>query len=347
MKSLVLENISMIYDDKINIENTFNLKIDSLEIKQGEFFTLIGESGCGKTTALRIIAGLEKSLSGSIRLDGIDISGVSPEKRGIGMVFQKPLLFPHMSVYENLEFALKARKTDRKKIAEDIKIILKEIDLTAYENKYPRELSGGESQRISLARALLLDPKILLMDEPFSALDVNTRLEMQKLIKKLHVDRKMTIIFVTHDLEEAFSLSSRLAIMNKGSIFQVDSPYNLYTHPGNEFVAKFVGASNVYNVEDFKNLIGEEEFSSLKEKYSIESKKIAFRAKSVSIKEDSKPRDYRLVYSKFKGDICSLHFEKNGLRIIADVSSYNSQKFNNGDFFNLSFNYSEMINIKE
>lgn len=340
----------MEYEKHSKLSEAFNLSIDKLIINQGEFFTLIGESGCGKTTALRIIAGLETAISGSVMLDDKDITDVQPEKRGIGMVFQKSLLFPHMSVFENLAFALKIRNIRSSDIKLKIKDILKEMDLVGYESKYPRELSGGESQRVSLARSLLLDPEVLLMDEPFSALDVNTRLEMQKLISKLHTSRNMTIVFVTHDLEEAFSLSDRVAIVSDGLIFQVDTPYEIYTNPNSEFVANFVGVTNVYTKRDLELLLDNDTFARITKKYMDKEKehcKIGFRAKSISLDENGSIKGCTLVYSKFKGDVCSFHFEKNGISIVVDSTSNYHKKFEVGYVANLELDYSEIVNIKD
>lgn len=349
MRRLILEDILMQYDKRKKSSDAFNLSVDKLIINEGEFFTLIGESGCGKTTALRIIAGLEIPSRGSVMLDDRDITDLQPEKRGIGMVFQKALLFPHMSVFENLAFALKIKNISRIEIKNNIKDILKEMDLEGYESKYPRELSGGESQRVSLARSLLLNPEVLLMDEPFSALDVNTRLEMQKLIKKLHTSRNMTIVFVTHDLEEAFSLSDRVAIVSGGSIFQVDSPYELYTNPSNEFVANFVGVTNVYTKHELEALLEKEELDKIIAKYMKKEDsdcKLGFRAKSISLDDSGELKDCTLVYSKFKGDVCSFYFEKNGVSIVVDSTSNYHKKFELGYVYNLKLDYSEIVNIK-
>jgi putative spermidine/putrescine transport system ATP-binding protein len=224
------------------------------------------------------------------------------------------------------------------------------MDLVGYESKYPRELSGGESQRVSLARSLLLEPEVLLMDEPFSALDVNTRLEMQKLINKLHTSRNMTIVFVTHDLEEAFSLSDRVAIVSKGKIFQVDTPYEIYTNPNSEFVANFVGVTNVYRKCDLKVLLDNETFTRITKKYmdkENEHSKIGFRAKSISLDENGSIKGCRLVYSKFKGDTCSFHFEKEKIKIVVDSTSNYHKKFDVGYIANLEFDDNEIVNIKD
>lgn len=348
MKKLVLENISMSYKNSSKSTIDFELNIENLTINQGELFTLIGESGCGKTSILRIIAGLEDASFGKVLLDDVDITSVQPEKRGIGMVFQKPLLFPHMSIFENLEFALKIKKISSNDIKKMIKEILIEMDLKGFESKYPRELSGGESQRVSLARSLLLEPKVLLMDEPFSALDVNTRLEMQKLVKRLHTSRHMTIVFVTHDLEEAFSLSDKVAIVNNGSIDQVDSPYELYTNPRSEFVANFVGVTNVYTKSDLELLLEKNNRDEILKKINFEDKyaKIGIRAKSILLDEHGSIKNAKLVFSKFKGDICTLYFEKSGVEIVVDSKNNNHHKYEIGETVNLEFDYSEIVYIK-
>ncbi|MCY6355768.1 ABC transporter ATP-binding protein [Clostridium sp. ZS2-4] len=225
---------------------SYKLKVNSLEIKEGEFFALLGASGCGKTTLLKIIAGLTNVDKGEIYLKDKNITRVEAEKRELGMVFQQPLLFPHMTVEENVMFGLKMKKIPKKERVKRAREVLKSVDLEGFGERYPIELSGGQQQRVSLARAIVCKPKILLMDEPFSALDPGLREEMKRLISYIHKKYKITIIFVTHDRNEAFSLADRMAIMKDGMILQVGKPDELYKYPSNVYIARFLGGENIY-----------------------------------------------------------------------------------------------------
>ena len=216
-----------------------------LEITEGEFLTLLGPSGCGKTTTLRLIAGFETPTSGAIRLRDTDISPLPPQKRGFGMVFQNYALFPHMNVYENVAFGLKTAHVPKQDIATRVSESLARVDLAGYEKRKVQELSGGQQQRVALARAIAPQPPLILLDEPLSNLDAalreRTRLELRALLKRVGI----TAIFVTHDQEEAFALSDRIALMNKGRVQQVGTPEALYHSPANEFVASFIGRANM------------------------------------------------------------------------------------------------------
>jgi spermidine/putrescine ABC transporter ATP-binding subunit len=215
-----------------------------LSIEQGEFLTLLGPSGSGKTTTLNMIAGFEIPSRGDILLETEDITTVPPNNRGIGMVFQNYALFPHMTVSDNIAFPLKMRKTPGEKIRQSIKEVLELVELPGFESRYPHQLSGGQQQRIALARALVFKPKILLMDEPLGALDKKLRDHMRLEIKHLQESLDITAIYVTHDQEEALTMSDRIAIMNEGKIIQLDTPVALYESPANLFVADFIGESN-------------------------------------------------------------------------------------------------------
>ena len=216
----------------------------SLEVQQGEFLTLLGPSGSGKTTTLNMIAGFEIPTSGQILLKDRDITSVAPNNRGIGMVFQNYALFPHMTVFDNIAFPLKMRKVPRQEIRERTGEVLELVELPDFEKRYPNQLSGGQQQRIALARALVFRPDILLMDEPLGALDKKLRDHMKLEIKHLQESLHITVIYVTHDQEEALTMSDRIAIMNNGRIVQLDNPTELYEAPANLFVADFIGESN-------------------------------------------------------------------------------------------------------
>lgn len=216
----------------------------NIDIQDGEFFTFLGPSGCGKTTTLRCISGFENASEGQILVDGKDISGLLPEERNLGFVFQSYALFPSMNVYENIAFGLKAHKVDKKVIRAKVESIAERTGITNHLQKKVSELSGGQQQRIAIARALVLEPKILLMDEPLSNLDAKLRISMREEIKRLQKELGITTIYVTHDQEEALAISDRIAVFNLGCLEQVGTPQEIYHHPKSEFVAKFVGDIN-------------------------------------------------------------------------------------------------------
>jgi putative spermidine/putrescine transport system ATP-binding protein len=216
----------------------------SLDIAPGEFVTLLGPSGSGKTTTLMMLAGFEVPTTGEIFVDGDPIAAVPPYRRNIGMVFQNYALFPHMTVGENIAFPLQMRKMSRAEIARHTAEVLQLVGLPGYEGRYPRQLSGGQQQRVAVARALVFNPRVLLMDEPLGALDKQLRERLQLEIKALHEQLGVTIIYVTHDQEEALVMSDRIAVMNEGRIEQCGHPTALYDEPKTRFVASFIGESN-------------------------------------------------------------------------------------------------------
>jgi spermidine/putrescine ABC transporter ATP-binding subunit len=216
----------------------------SFAIEPGEFITLLGPSGSGKTTTLMMIAGFDHPTEGEIYIDGAPIVGVPPYRRGIGMVFQNYALFPHLTVAENVGFALKQRGVRKPEIVGRVGETLDIVRLRGYEGRYPRQLSGGQQQRVALARAIIFHPRVLLMDEPLSALDKQLREELQLEMKRLHQQLGITFIYVTHDQREALIMSDRIAVMNQGRIEQAGSPSDLYDRPATRFVAGFIGESN-------------------------------------------------------------------------------------------------------
>lgn len=233
------------------------LKDIDLHIEKGKFITLLGPSGCGKTTLLRCIAGLESVDKGNILLDGEDITNKSPMERNIAMVFQNYSLFPTMKVYNNLDFGLKMKRVSKEERKNKIHHVLEMVNLLGSEDKYPSQLSGGEKQRIALARCLITDPKVLLLDEPFSAIDAKLRKELQIKVKDLHTQLNMTSIFVTHDQEEAMLMSDVIYLFNNGEIEQVGSPMELYKNPKTPFVASFIGNYNMIKSEEFEIAVKE------------------------------------------------------------------------------------------
>lgn len=238
--ALVLENIFKKFNGQTAVENV------SLTIQEGEFFALLGPSGCGKTTLLRMISGFETPTSGRILLDGKDITNLPTQERPFNMVFQSYALFPHLTVEENLAFGLKIKKVPTEQINENVTEMLKLINMESFRNRLPETLSGGQSQRVAVARALINKPKILLLDEPLSALDKKMRDHMQTELRSLQKRLGVTFIFVTHDQDEAMSMADQIAVMEKGHLRQVSAPHEMYNNPQDPFTASFLGDMNLF-----------------------------------------------------------------------------------------------------
>lgn len=237
-----LKHISKVYSD-----NGFKAVDDfNLEVKRGEFVTFLGPSGCGKTTTLRMIAGFELPTDGQILLNGEDISQLPANKRPINTVFQRYALFPHMNIYENIAFGLKLKKLPKEEIRKKVKHVLDMVDLEGFEDRKISTLSGGQQQRIAIARALVNEPEILMLDEPLGALDLKMRQEMQIELKHMHDELGITFIYVTHDQEEALTMSDKIVVLSEGRIQQIGTPEDIYNEPQNAFVADFIGESNIF-----------------------------------------------------------------------------------------------------
>ncbi|MBQ2296098.1 MAG: ABC transporter ATP-binding protein [Clostridia bacterium] len=234
-----LENIGISFDDEVILDDL------CLSIKDGEFVTFLGPSGCGKTTTLRIIAGFTQPDTGEVIIDGNRMNGVPPYKRQVNTIFQRYALFPHLNVYENVAFGLRVNKVDKNEIDERVTAMLKSVNLSGFERRQIHSLSGGQQQRVAIARALVNNPKILLLDEPLGALDLKLRKDMQIELKNIQQQLGITFIFVTHDQEEALSMSDTVVVMNEGKIQQIGSPEDIYNEPKNAFVADFIGESNI------------------------------------------------------------------------------------------------------
>lgn len=237
-----LRNITKRFEDGFVAVDDFNLTV-----KRGEFVTFLGPSGCGKTTTLRMIAGFDMPSEGEILLDGKDISSLPPNKRPINTVFQRYALFPHLNIFDNIAFGLKLKKLPKNEVVKKVKRVLEMVDLEGFESRKVQTLSGGQQQRIAIARALVNEPEILLLDEPLGALDLKMRKEMQLELISMHEKLGITFIYVTHDQEEALTMSDKIVVMSEGRMQQIGTPEDIYNEPKNAFVADFIGESNIFN----------------------------------------------------------------------------------------------------
>ena len=240
-KIIELKNVSKAFDGQTVLDNV------SLDIYDNEFLTLLGPSGCGKTTTLRIIAGFEQPDEGELFFLGEDIAALPPHKRNVNTVFQRYALFPHLNVFENIAFPLREKKVPQDEIREKVTEMLRLVALTGFEKRSVTSLSGGQQQRVAIARALISHPKVLLLDEPLAALDLKLRKDMQQELKGIQKATGITFVFVTHDQEEALSMSDTVVVMSEGRIQQIGTPIDIYNEPKNAFVADFIGESNIVN----------------------------------------------------------------------------------------------------
>ena len=321
----------MAYIEFKNIEKYYGrqhvLKKLNLTVEKGQFVTLLGASGCGKSTLLRVLAGLTSISSGNIFLNGEDITFQSPNKRNMGMIFQQYSLFPAMNVYNNISYGLRMRKMDKEQIFDLVSDAVKMVNLEGSERKYPSQLSGGEQQRVALARCIVTKPKVLLLDEPFSAIDAKLRKSLQSRIKEIHKELGMTSIFVTHDQDEAMTMSDYIYLMNDGMVEQSSSPIKLYSQPKTLFAAGFIGDYNILDGKEFSNIIGQ----------SYYSNKVAFRPELVLIS-----REPFELYDKnvgFKGIITDVTPQRNTIRYQALVNETKIKVdvlFDKHEFFNIN-----------
>ncbi len=298
--SVKIENVVKRYGDFTAINNV------SFLINDGELFTLLGPSGCGKTTLLRMIAGFNSIEEGTIYFSDKAINNLSAHKRNIGMVFQNYAIFPHLSVYENVEYGLKTRKIPKNERHEKIMKVLEIVQIENLKDRMPSKLSGGQQQRVALARAIVIEPEILLMDEPLSNLDAKLRVEMRTIIKKIQRKLNITTVYVTHDQEEALAISDRIAVMNKGEVMQLDTPKNIYKKPANEFVASFIGVSNFLDAKVVKDnvlKVKDYEFECKFKNNNYDNVKLSIRPEQIKFSDDlSKGIKGEIVLSTFLGD---------------------------------------------
>lgn len=276
-----LKNISKTFDDEVILDN-----ID-LDIRDREFITFLGPSGCGKTTMLRIIAGFLEADSGKVMFEGKDINNLPPHKRQVNTIFQRYQLFPHLNVYENVAFGLRNKKMKEKDISRKVEEMLSLVNLKGFQRRNVSSLSGGQQQRVAIARALAVEPRVLLLDEPLAALDLKLRKDMQVELKNIQKRLGITFIFVTHDQQEALSMSDRVVVMNEGKIQQIGTPLDIYNEPKNAFVADFIGESNILDgvmLDDFKAKFSGSVFQCLDKGFAVnESVDIVIRPEDVDV----------------------------------------------------------------
>ena len=306
-----LENVTKSFEDNVILKN-FNFKV-----KKDEFLTILGPSGCGKTTILRLIGGFEEPDDGKILFNGEDITEKEPYERKINTVFQKYALFPHMNVYNNIAFGLNIKKMDKNLIKERVKEVLKLVNLVGFENREIESLSGGQQQRIAIARALVNEPEVLLLDEPLGALDLKLRQAMQIELKRIQKSVGITFIYVTHDQEEALSMSDTVVVLNNGEIQQMDSPLNIYNEPKNAFVADFIGESNIIKAKmlsAFKVRFLDYDFPCVDKGFNdMEDVEVVVRPEDVLLVDENYQIEGRVTSLVFKG----VHYE-----MTVDVDGY-------------------------
>ena len=304
----------------------------SFTIKEGELFTLLGPSGCGKTTLLRLIAGFYTPDEGEVRFDGKNVNEVPPHTRGIGMVFQNYALWPHMTVTDNVAYGLKLRNTASTEIAQRVQAVLFKVKLEGLGDRYPGQLSGGQQQRVALARALVLNPKILLLDEPLSNLDAKVRIQVRAEIRKLQKELGITTVYVTHDQEEALTLSDCILVFNKGRVFQIGTPRQLYERPENPFVADFIGINNLLpgviesagkDVCRIRTVLGDISALPNGDLKPEESCIVCIRPENIAIGEPTGGRNHvkgRISFAAYLGNTLRYDFDVGqGITIKADV----------------------------
>jgi len=315
----------------------------NFSIKQGEFVTLLGPSGCGKSTLLRSLAGLNNVEAGEIWVGDQNITHLAPQKRDIGMVFQSYALFPNMTVANNIAFGLKMKKLSKNEISKQVARVIELVELKGKEHQYPHQLSGGQKQRVALARALVVQPKILLLDEPLSALDARIRKHLRQQISDIQKELNLTTVFVTHDQEEAMTMSDRIFLMNEGAIVQQGSAEKIYTQPHNEFVAGFMGHYNLLSTQQAQDVLN----------IQINGK-LAIRPESIYVREAgrtygehiSAPTQGIIKNHQLLGNVIRYQVTVKGCDITVDLLNRSSERlFKTGSQLELLFNLNELQQV--
>jgi len=349
MKKVIvkLEGFGKSYGRKVVIKNV------DLEVYEGEFLTLLGSSGCGKTTILRSISGLDNPTYGKIYIDNEDVTDLEPPKREVNTIFQNYALFPLMNIYDNIAFGLRMKKVDEEEIKKRVDEMLKLVHLEGYEKRFPKDLSGGEQQRVSLARGLINRPKVLLLDEPLSALDLKLRKNMQIELKMLQRKLGITFIYVTHDQDEALSMSDRIVILKNGEIEQIDTPSNIYDKPKSLYVAEFIGDTNkfetiVSKIDYEKKLIYFENGMLSNKDINVslgDTVDIVIRPENIKISRDLKK------VNGFKGKVKELIYDGSSTILIFELDNNlvrvvvfgNDKKYEIGQILNLYWDIEDLV----
>ena len=339
MSSIKLVNLNKSFNNKTVLNNI------NLEVKEGEIISLLGPSGCGKSTTLKIIAGILDFDKGDILFDDKSIKNTNTKNRNVGIVFQEYLLFPHMTVYENIEFGLKMKKIKKNDRDKKVKELIKLVKLKDYDNKYPSELSGGQKQRVAIARTLAVNPQVLLLDEPFSNLDINLRQEMREFVSTLQKELKVTTILVTHDKEEALMMSDKIAVMVNGQIKQFDTPSNLYEKPNSKEVANIFGERN-YIKGKIHNQIFENEHIKLNlginENIDLDNVELMISKENIEINNTNSNHSVlgKITKKIYLGE--STIYEIQTMNTTLKASS-NNNSYNIGEEVKISFNFTEVV----
>jgi putative spermidine/putrescine transport system ATP-binding protein len=334
MSYVLLQDIKKIYHE------TPVLSGIDMEVNKGEFVTLLGPSGCGKSTILRILAGLTEATSGSVYIDGKDMRNVAPKNREIGMVFQSYALFPNMTVEDNVAFGLKMKKVPQSEVKERVDHILDVVHLTEKKAAYPNHLSGGQQQRVALARSLVVRPKVLLLDEPLSALDAQIRKRLQTDLRNIQREMEMTMLLVTHDQEEAMAVSDHIFVMKTGEIAQRGTPIDIYTRPRSEFIARFIGNYNIILREQLEKLIErhlEDDFG----KYAIRPEAIHF---------SQTPSSYHIraeaIDSTMHGNVIRTIFEAERIRFLCERLHHGTGTLQKGKIYDCFIEPEDVVGLK-
>ena len=339
MSSIKIVNLNKSFNNKAVLDNI------NLEVKEGEIISLLGPSGCGKSTTLKIIAGILDFDKGDILFDDKSIKNTNTKNRNVGIVFQEYLLFPHMTVYENIEFGLKMKKIKKSDRDKKVKELIELVKLKDYHNKYPSELSGGQKQRVAIARTLAVNPQVLLLDEPFSNLDINLRQEMREFESTLQKELKVTTILVTHDKEEALMMSDKIAVMVNGQIKQFDTPSNLYEKPNSKEVANIFGERN-YIKGNIHNQIFENEHIKLSldinEEINLDNVELMISKENIEINNTNSNHSVlgKITKKIYLGE--STIYEIQTMDTTLKASS-NNNSYNIGEEIKISFNFTEVV----